>query len=353
MADIVLNGVTYSNTRSVTLTTKNGSAVTFPLPEEPDAELSSTSSKSVQNRAVYAVVQDLYQHLTTIFHFKGNVASAAALPSTGNEVNDTYYLEAEKYRVTWNGSAWKQSSMSEVDYTDLLGDATDRIEELEAATEMPILLSEYSFVYGSVVNNKPSITTTKKKPVARTGFLHLKAGSVFSVSSGWVCAAWRFDGNGDDAVLRKTLAWSSTALTADEDGWWIIGISTSASASSRQDLTGRLAEVAAAFTGTIVRVEAIGDAAAKLEAVTYAPLPPERAQFFEKGGNLFDGTNVITGRYLDAGGDAVVDATSQYTEDYITVHGGMRYAWTAADGLLICTYDANYTGLERHGYPYA
>lgn len=68
-------------------------------------------------------VDDLQQRQTSPYNFKGAVATLADLPSTGQEVNDTYYVEAVKYRVTWTGSAWQQSSMDESDYEDDLADA--------------------------------------------------------------------------------------------------------------------------------------------------------------------------------------------------------------------------------------
>lgn len=53
--------------------------------------------------------------LSTPYNFKGDVSSLSALPSSGN-VNDTYYVQDVKYKVTWTGSAWVQSSLSEADY---------------------------------------------------------------------------------------------------------------------------------------------------------------------------------------------------------------------------------------------
>ena len=53
--------------------------------------------------------------LSSPYNFKGEVASISALPSSG-EVNDTYYVQDVKYKVTWTGSAWVQSSLSEADY---------------------------------------------------------------------------------------------------------------------------------------------------------------------------------------------------------------------------------------------
>ena len=59
--------------------------------------------------------------LSSPYNFKGDVANISALPASG-EVNDTYYVQDVKYKVTWTGSAWVQSSMSEADYQTELGD---------------------------------------------------------------------------------------------------------------------------------------------------------------------------------------------------------------------------------------
>lgn len=70
------------------------------------------------------VAQYLIEHpevLQQMNPTKGTVATLSALPSSGNAVNDTYYVQSEKYRVTWTGSQWVQTSMSEADYEGELG----------------------------------------------------------------------------------------------------------------------------------------------------------------------------------------------------------------------------------------
>lgn len=76
-------------------------------------------------------VDDLQQRQTSPYNFKGSVAALADLPSTGQEVNDTYYVEALKYRVTWTGDAWQQSSMEESKYTDELADLKNDFGSLD------------------------------------------------------------------------------------------------------------------------------------------------------------------------------------------------------------------------------
>lgn len=59
--------------------------------------------------------------ISSPYNFKGEVASLSALPASG-QVNDTYYVQDVKYKVTWTGSAWVQSSLNEADYQTELGD---------------------------------------------------------------------------------------------------------------------------------------------------------------------------------------------------------------------------------------
>ena len=85
--------------------------------------------------------------LSTPYKFKGEVASISALPSTGN-VNDTYYVQDVKYKVTWTGSAWVQSSLSEADYqtelSELKEDLSRLYEDLDFLNGRPL---EYSMTW--------------------------------------------------------------------------------------------------------------------------------------------------------------------------------------------------------------
>ena len=79
--------------------------------QEVDTFLSSTSTNPVQNKIVYAAIQDVLAQVANVYHFKGS-CMAAALPSEGNIVGDTWNLEdASSYgpagvNVAWTGTAW-------------------------------------------------------------------------------------------------------------------------------------------------------------------------------------------------------------------------------------------------------
>ena len=75
-------------------------------------------------------ISTLRTMISSPYNFKGDVVSISALPASG-EVNDTYYVQDVKYKVTWTGSAWVQSSLSEADYE----------------TELSELKSDLNYVY--------------------------------------------------------------------------------------------------------------------------------------------------------------------------------------------------------------
>ena len=64
------------------------------------------------------------------YNFKGSCLSSE-LPASGNTINDTYYCTDLKYRKTWNGSAWEQSSLNEADYEDELTKTNGEVSSLK------------------------------------------------------------------------------------------------------------------------------------------------------------------------------------------------------------------------------
>ena len=74
-------------------------------------------------------INTLRTMISSPYNFKGDVANISSLPASG-EVNDTYYVQDVKYKVTWTGSAWVQSSLSEADYqkelSELKGDIDNK-----------------------------------------------------------------------------------------------------------------------------------------------------------------------------------------------------------------------------------
>lgn len=76
-----------------------------------DTVLSATSTNPVQNKVIYAAIQDVLAQVTSIYHYKGSCL-AADLPMTDNIVGDTWNLEDNSSygpkgtNVAWDGTEW-------------------------------------------------------------------------------------------------------------------------------------------------------------------------------------------------------------------------------------------------------
>lgn len=76
-----------------------------------DTVLSATSTNPVQNKVIYAAIQDVLAQVVSIYHYKGSCL-AADLPMTDNKVGDTWNIEdASSYgppgtNVAWDGTEW-------------------------------------------------------------------------------------------------------------------------------------------------------------------------------------------------------------------------------------------------------
>ena len=91
-----------------------------------DTVLSATSTNPVQNKVIYAAIQDVLAQTTSIYHYKGTCL-AADLPTSGNKVGDTWNLEnnssygPQGTNVAWDGTKWDSlggSSIPDVVPTD-------------------------------------------------------------------------------------------------------------------------------------------------------------------------------------------------------------------------------------------
>lgn len=76
-----------------------------------DTMLSPSSTNPVQNKVVYAAIQDVLAQVSSIYHYKGS-CETANLPVSGNQVGDVWNLEdAGIYgpvgtNVAWDGTEW-------------------------------------------------------------------------------------------------------------------------------------------------------------------------------------------------------------------------------------------------------
>ena len=76
-----------------------------------DTVLSATSTNPVQNKVIYAAIQDVFAQVSSIYHYKGSCL-AADLPTSGNNVGDVWNLEnnssygPQGTNVAWDGTEW-------------------------------------------------------------------------------------------------------------------------------------------------------------------------------------------------------------------------------------------------------
>ena len=76
-----------------------------------DTVLSATSTNPVQNKAIYTAIQDVLAQVSSVYHYKGSCL-AADLPTSGNNVGDTWNLEdtssygPQGTNVAWDGTKW-------------------------------------------------------------------------------------------------------------------------------------------------------------------------------------------------------------------------------------------------------
>ena len=91
-----------------------------------DTVLSATSTNPVQNKVIYAAIQDVLAQVSSIYHYKGSCL-AADLPTSGNNVGDVWNLEnnssygPQGTNVAWDGTEWDSlggSSIPDVVPTD-------------------------------------------------------------------------------------------------------------------------------------------------------------------------------------------------------------------------------------------
>lgn len=96
-----------------------------------DGQIETRATTSYVNQQISEIDTELAEkaNLTDIsspYNFKGSCAFTE-LPVTAN-VNDTWYVTDREYKMTWNGTGWYQSSMSEVDYNQNLSEIDERLD---------------------------------------------------------------------------------------------------------------------------------------------------------------------------------------------------------------------------------
>lgn len=96
---------------------------------EAAARAAADNAETAARNAALALKADLTD-LTSPFNLRGAVPTADQLPLNAS-VNDTYYVTDRKYRMTWNGQHWFQSSLSEAEYEDELNQVNNKFADLK------------------------------------------------------------------------------------------------------------------------------------------------------------------------------------------------------------------------------
>ncbi|WP_105208070.1 hypothetical protein [Streptococcus suis] len=148
--------------------------------------------------------------LTSPFNFKGSLKTSSQLP-TAASINDTYYIEDEMARYSYNGERWFKSSMSENQYLDSLNKIEERLADGE----------KFNNLYQSInLFDKTNIVKNK----SLTSVIGSKSNNVVD-SQGYFYTQQNFKVKVGD-VIRFTKSWATLAFYDDKDTlveWWSKG----------------------------------------------------------------------------------------------------------------------------------
>lgn len=107
-------------------------------------------------------IEMLKRNMSSPYNFKGST-TFAALPTSGNAVNDTYYCTDKKCKYTWNGLSWFQSSLNESEYEETLAAMSEDVQAKhnEAMQEIAAVGSQLSLEIEELSNIGLYITTNE------------------------------------------------------------------------------------------------------------------------------------------------------------------------------------------------
>lgn len=129
-------------------------------------------------------VDDLRTQIASPFTFKGTVATVSSLPSSGNTMNDTYFVEDQNCLYSWNGTAWSQSSYDAEGYAQDLADLKSAIE-YEYVENPPTSQGGFS--------KNGTLNTTNPRRI-RTELIPVNVGDKIVIHNGGTlghaCGAW-------------------------------------------------------------------------------------------------------------------------------------------------------------------
>lgn len=163
-------------------------------------------------------VEDIHLHLTTPYIFKGSKASAAELPAAAaGNLNHTYYLIAEKYRVTSNGSTWEQSSMGEEDYTDELAATDTKVADVEGmlyAYSDDDDITAYDLRLGWLVRTTDGACVDQESDLylSTNDYIPVTNETKITVDAGYVLRVAYYTGRNISSFVEMLANWDESAI---------------------------------------------------------------------------------------------------------------------------------------------
>lgn len=173
-------------------------------------------------------IEAVKRNLSSPYNFKGST-TFAALPASGNAVNDTYYCTDKKCKYTWNGSKWFQSSLDETEYEATLAAMEEEIgavssqlsSEIEnkcISKSIGIIPKEQTanfIILESLIDGKYYDTNGELQSANNwwySPFIPVEPNTAYDVGS---CAVTTYDRNGN-FLNRYGNFWGGGTFTTDE-----------------------------------------------------------------------------------------------------------------------------------------
>lgn len=284
--------------------------------------------------------------LTSPFIYKGSCLFSE-LPLSGNQTNDTYYCTDKKTRYTWNGSAWSQSSMSEVDYADEL--SNERISRETADNALADLITSQ----GQTVSElSESIDSKIDTAYVENGYLILASGeTVVAQLTGFGGGSGGGDSGGgstNDAVLtfKNNSGWlnkniSSTATCTVYVNW----------SSIEDELQTGMGVLSVSINGVQKFVRNVDQGDIEIELKEYLSIGANKIKLtiedvYGNSKSLITNVNVVSVS-ISSSFDGNIPQTSTIEYFYVPVGNMPKNVFFKIDGALAATQITTRTGVQQ------
>lgn len=279
--------------------------------------------------------------ISSPYNFKGNT-TYAALPTSSNKVNDTYYCTDKKCKYSWNGSGWYQSSLNESEYTDELNVLAQSINNFAGDIIFPedtlfftvgknlFNLNDPGCTFGGYYNQTNTLVAASN--YNQTGFIRVNGGENYTSTYKGAFVLW-FDGAKRLISYIDSQTFTNTGyVTAPDNAVYAKFIATLEYWDKLQVEKGTGSTKYAAYEPYInpdfLRIE---------ERI----ITPEDTTFFESTKNMFNPNDedCTFGGYFNTSNVLVTDANYNQS-GYIPVKGGKNYTSTYK-GAFVLWFDSS------------